>query len=259
MPRIHRWFPCSEDANGDPETWELTDLFGDRAIRTYIEVWAIINRTNNRWMLTQAGLESLARKVRQYPATVSRELDWMLAKHWLVIMRENGTPGEGTPTMLADSSDPAVHEGLKNISSAAQELQKNHSSAVKELLKNRGRIVLAAPKYAKYHHSRETKGDDRGPPQYKTEEKRKLKIKEKVFFAKNAKPVRPETTAPPEPEKIVANFRSYTPRHPEQPAGEEQTIRQGLRELMGQLRRKNRDENPTSAAPVLQPNEGGKP
>jgi hypothetical protein len=60
MPRTYRWFPCSEEVNADPETWELTDVFGDRALRTFLEVWTIINRTKNQWLLTQARLSSPA-------------------------------------------------------------------------------------------------------------------------------------------------------------------------------------------------------
>ena len=84
MPTPKRWFPVSRDINDDPEMWELTSLFGDRALRITLEVFAILDRTENEWRLTGHWLAGLSRKVRQQPATVRRVIDWMLAKGWLI-------------------------------------------------------------------------------------------------------------------------------------------------------------------------------
>lgn len=46
MPRIKRWFPVSHDFNADPEVWELTDKFGDRAIRVWLELLSIADRND---------------------------------------------------------------------------------------------------------------------------------------------------------------------------------------------------------------------
>lgn len=91
MPTPKRWFPLSRDFNDDPETWELTEEFGDRAIRIPLEVFACIDKTENEWRLTGRWLDGLSRKVRQKPATVQRVIDWMLAKGWLVADRTTVT------------------------------------------------------------------------------------------------------------------------------------------------------------------------
>ncbi len=42
---IH-YFPVSQDINSDPEVWELTDKFGDRALRVWLEILSIADRNN---------------------------------------------------------------------------------------------------------------------------------------------------------------------------------------------------------------------
>lgn len=44
MPRSFRYFPVNQDINADPEVWELTDRFGDRAIRVWLEILSIADR-----------------------------------------------------------------------------------------------------------------------------------------------------------------------------------------------------------------------
>lgn len=97
MPSPKRWFPFSRDINDDPESWELTEEFGDRALRIHVEVLAIIDKTENEWRLTGHWLTGLSRKVRQQPATVQRVVDWMLAKGWLVAEEPTGN---GSPMIL---------------------------------------------------------------------------------------------------------------------------------------------------------------
>ncbi len=94
MPSPKRWFPLSRDANSDPEIWELTDTFGDRSLRLWIEVLSIIDRTENRWRLSGQWLAGLSRTTRQKPASVSRQLDWMVAKRWLTVTEslQDGSP-----------------------------------------------------------------------------------------------------------------------------------------------------------------------
>lgn len=97
MPRPKRWFPTSHDLNDDPETWELTDTFGDRAIRLWLEILSNIDQRDNHWRLTGHWLPSLSRKVRQSSATVQRAIVWMLEKGWLIA--EELSP-DGSPRLL---------------------------------------------------------------------------------------------------------------------------------------------------------------
>ena len=95
MPTPKRWHPISRDLNDDPEVWELTDMFGDRAIRIHLEVFATLDKTENEWRLTGQWLAGLSRKVRQQPATVRRVIDWMLIRGWL-IAKESASDGHTT-------------------------------------------------------------------------------------------------------------------------------------------------------------------
>lgn len=85
VPRIKRWFPCSQSINDDPDTWELTETFGDRSFRIWVQIMAELDRAQNRWRCTEEALKTIARKCRQSLATVSRAVGWMLAKGWLAI------------------------------------------------------------------------------------------------------------------------------------------------------------------------------
>ena len=98
MPTPKRWHPLSRDLNDDPETWELTDLFGDRALRILLEILGIIDKTENQWRLTGHWLAGLSRKVRQQPATVRRVIGWMLEKGWLIAEER---AADGSPTILS--------------------------------------------------------------------------------------------------------------------------------------------------------------
>lgn len=101
MSSFKRWLPLSREINDDPEVWELTDQFGDRSLRTWIEVLACLDRTENCWRLTGQWLAGLSRRTRQKPASIQRQLGWMLAKDWLVASE-----------LLADGS-PAVYSSPK--------------------------------------------------------------------------------------------------------------------------------------------------
>lgn len=98
MPSPKRWFPVSRDLNDDPEVWEFTDEFGDRALRIVLEVFASIDKTDNHWRLSGRWLHSLSRKVRQQPATVQRAIGWMLAKGWLAAQE---CAADGSPMSLS--------------------------------------------------------------------------------------------------------------------------------------------------------------
>src|SRR3990167_3314024 len=85
MPAITRWFKVSNDINSDPEVWELTDTFGDRALRVWIEMLSIADR--NRGVVGPDSDHSriaIASKSRMSRVKVRLIFDWCLTKVWLV-------------------------------------------------------------------------------------------------------------------------------------------------------------------------------
>lgn len=51
MPTIKRWFHCSQELNRDPEFRVFVKRFGLAGMRFWIEVLAILDRTDNYWNL----------------------------------------------------------------------------------------------------------------------------------------------------------------------------------------------------------------
>lgn len=94
MPSPKRWHPVSRDLNEDAELWAFTEEFGDRAIRIWLEVLAILDRTENHWRLNGDWVGTISRKVRLYPKKVSASVLWMTEKGWLLIKEQdsNGSP-----------------------------------------------------------------------------------------------------------------------------------------------------------------------
>ena len=85
MPRIRRWHPVSHDLNGDPEVWELTDRFGDRALRVWLEILSITDRTSGVLRGHREYIEStIGARCRMAPKTIKRILDYALEKSWLL-------------------------------------------------------------------------------------------------------------------------------------------------------------------------------
>src|SRR3990167_7843244 len=85
MPAITRWFKVSHDINSDPEVWELTDIFGDRALRVWIEMLSIADR--NRGLVGPDSDHSriaIASKSRMSRVKVRLIFDWCLIRGWLV-------------------------------------------------------------------------------------------------------------------------------------------------------------------------------
>lgn len=83
MPRAKRYFPVSHDINEDPEIWELTDLFGDRSLRVWLEVLRILDKNENTLKVCDHTVAALSRKCRQTVAKVRRILGHAVAKTWL--------------------------------------------------------------------------------------------------------------------------------------------------------------------------------
>lgn len=94
MPSPKRWSPISQLINSDPEVWEFTDKFSDRALRTLIEVMIVLDRGDNFLKTSSQWLAGLSRTTRQKSASIQRQVDWMVAKGWLVVSE---TLPDGSP------------------------------------------------------------------------------------------------------------------------------------------------------------------
>lgn len=98
---MSRYYPVSHELNSDAEVWELTDKFGDRSLRIWLEILRIMDAEKNHWKLVKGWDSVIGRKVRQQPATVRRAVGWMLARGWLSVRQ------------VSASGSPEVY-GLRN-------------------------------------------------------------------------------------------------------------------------------------------------
>jgi hypothetical protein len=97
MPRIKRYFPVSQDINDDDEVWELTNTFGDRSLRTWMEILRVLDKDENRLRLSDEWFTTASGKVRQQAKNLRRQIGWMLTKGWLASL---DAPVTGLPTVL---------------------------------------------------------------------------------------------------------------------------------------------------------------
>lgn len=88
----------SLDINSDPEVWAFTDEFGDRAMRTLVQVFANIERAENRWRLVGDWSATISRTVRQQSANVRRQVLWMISTGWLAVEE---SAADGSPLVLS--------------------------------------------------------------------------------------------------------------------------------------------------------------
>lgn len=85
MPRIRRWHPVSHDLNADAEVWELTERFGDRALRVWLEILSITDRTQGVLRGDREHIVStLGARCRMARKTIRSVLDYALSKSWLI-------------------------------------------------------------------------------------------------------------------------------------------------------------------------------
>lgn len=126
MPVPKRYFHVSQELNHDPELWEFTSEFGDRAIRTWMQILIYLDRSANQWRTSGDWLATLSRTVRQSSANLSRQIGWLVAKQWLTVREAS-----------ADGS-PLVFEAPKWAEyNRRQEHKRNHSVPESETKKER--------------------------------------------------------------------------------------------------------------------------
>lgn len=98
MPSPKRWHPVSRDLNDDPELWEFTTRFGDRALRLWLEILAVLDRQENQWRLTGEWLKFLSRKTRQYPKNCSSQVLYLISIGFISVLQRNL---DGSPLVLS--------------------------------------------------------------------------------------------------------------------------------------------------------------
>jgi hypothetical protein len=98
VPVPKRYIKVSQDLNRDPEIWTLTDLFGDRALRTWLEILVQLDRNGNDWKLADGWAAVLARTTRQTVTKVRRIFGHAVAAGWL---QSGGTAADGWPTRVS--------------------------------------------------------------------------------------------------------------------------------------------------------------
>lgn len=113
MPRSVRYFPVNHDINADPEVWELTDKFGDRALRVWLEILSIADRNYGQLDGTVDGWAGVLMRVysSRNPRWVNRDLEnlqnllrWMSEKGWITIRERS----EGDQKALRERSEPCL-------------------------------------------------------------------------------------------------------------------------------------------------------
>lgn len=109
MPRPKTWFRVSHDIFDDAEVWEFLTLHGDRAMLTWLWILSGLNRSDNHFRLSGDWLGSASRRLRQTPASLRRQLGWLLATGWLT---PGQTAADGSPTVLT-SPNYARYNGTR--------------------------------------------------------------------------------------------------------------------------------------------------
>jgi hypothetical protein len=85
MPKIRRWFPVSHDINSDPEVWALTDKFGDRGLRAWLEILSIADRNDGLITMPYDDLvRAFSIKLSTNQNRIRLVLDWCQTRLWLV-------------------------------------------------------------------------------------------------------------------------------------------------------------------------------
>ncbi len=95
------------DLNDDPELWALTEQFGDRSLRIWLEILALIDRHENRWRVSGDWVGTLSRKCRVFGKKVSAVIDWLIKNEWLCV--EESDPN-GFPLILASRNYWKFHK-----------------------------------------------------------------------------------------------------------------------------------------------------
>lgn len=117
MPVPKRYFHVSQELNHDPELWEFTTEFGDRSIRTWMQILVYLDRSANQWRTSGDWLATLSRTVRQSVANVSRQIRWLSEKGWLAVREtaEDGSPAVFEAPKWAEYNRRQEHKRSQSV------------------------------------------------------------------------------------------------------------------------------------------------
>jgi hypothetical protein len=154
MPSPKRWFPVSREVNHDPELWEMTELYGDRALRIWLELLAWADKNDNHVQLSGRWVASLAQLTKTNLKTVVRVVAWILDRGWIVIMGDQNIAEKWIETLRHLSKDfPKTGRRL------AEDLPETHRRMVEEWAENGRRLSLCTANYWKYHRRPDPTGN----------------------------------------------------------------------------------------------------
>lgn len=86
MPRPKRWFHVSQDINTDPEFEEICKKFGVGGVRFFLQVMAILERTENHWSLHKNfDLNVLARSCGTKPKIILGSYQLLIDMKWISV------------------------------------------------------------------------------------------------------------------------------------------------------------------------------
>ena len=177
MPRNIRYFPVTHDINTDPELWELTDRFGDRALRVWLEILSIADRNYGKldgdfdgWVgvLMRVYSTSNPRWIKRDRDNLFNCLKWMLERGWI---------------------------RLRERSEGDQKRIRRRSEGDQKALGSLSEAVLEVTNYAKYH---KTRGENSAPPNLTYPNLSYPNHKEEDNKHRNRKSVAPLVPWPPE-------------------------------------------------------------
>ena len=165
MSSPKRYFHCSRSINLDAEVWCLTQTFGERAFRLWIEILAILDRENNAWK-PKGGIEwvnGLSKTVRMNPGKVLQALSWMVNQEWLACHSTQ----KATAQELAENFTRIARELPEKWPRNDRRIVSRWISESQELLNKFTEItqetVFRAPNYMKYYRFQKNFASDSLP------------------------------------------------------------------------------------------------
>jgi hypothetical protein len=164
MPVPKRWHPVSRDLNQDPESWELTTLHGDRALRIWLEILAGADKTENRIPLSGLWLSSLAQLTRVNLKTLVRVILWMSDRGWIAIQGDQAIANKWLQTLRLIGQDQP-----KSSCKLSTDRLQTQRKLTEELTESGRRLVLVTANYWKYRKRREPTGGVDGSPPIRSE------------------------------------------------------------------------------------------
>lgn len=162
MPPIKRWFPVSQNINSDPEVWELTDKFGDRALRVWLEMLSWSDRNEGllkgkiEWWTQSLMSVYHCHNPRWYRRDLERlqkAIRWMSERGWIALRSASdgyqSDVREGSETALVVLNYAKYHKQrvtnkLPSEPSEPSEPSKNHKNDSLFPLKRQHKTVYPA-------------------------------------------------------------------------------------------------------------------